>query len=92
MYDLVLAACRRAGFEPSQLLEVGETATLVVLVAAGHGVALVPASVQSLSVEGVTYVPLSGPESVDLLLARRDRRESAAVDQVAAVIEDCAGA
>ncbi|MET8575262.1 LysR family transcriptional regulator [Streptomyces sp. NPDC005012] len=91
MYDLVLAACRRAGFEPSQLLEVGETATLVVLVAAGHGVALVPASVQSLSVEGVTYVPLAGPESVDLLLARRDRRESAAVDQVAAVIEDCAG-
>jgi DNA-binding transcriptional LysR family regulator len=91
MYDLVLAACRRAGFEPAQVLEVGETATLVVLVAAGHGVALVPASVQSLHVEGVTYVPLSGGESVDLLLARRARRDSAAVDQVAAVVEDCAG-
>ncbi|MER5480952.1 LysR substrate-binding domain-containing protein [Streptomyces sp. NPDC002734] len=91
MYDLVLAACRRAGFEPSQVLEVGETATLVVLVAAGHGVALVPASVQSLHVEGVTYVPLTGGESVDLLLARRARRDPAAVDQVAAVVVDCAG-
>ncbi|NYV76220.1 LysR family transcriptional regulator [Streptomyces sp. UH6] len=91
MYDLVLAACRRAGFRPAQLLEVGETATLVVLVAAGHGVALVPASVRSLSVEGVTYVPLAEPESVDLLLARRARPESAAVDQVASVIVDCAG-
>ncbi|MEU3554693.1 LysR family transcriptional regulator [Streptomyces fragilis] len=91
MYDLVLAACRRAGFEPAQVLEVGETATLVVLVAAGHGVALVPASVQSLHVEGVTYVPLTGGESVDLLLARRTRRDPAAVDQVAAVVVDCAG-
>ncbi|WP_448316798.1 LysR substrate-binding domain-containing protein [Streptomyces sp. CO7] len=91
MYDLVLAACRRAGFEPAQVLEVGETATLVVLVAAGHGVALVPASVQSLHVEGVTYVPLTGGESVDLLLARRARRDPAAVDQVAAVVEECAG-
>ncbi|WP_151770350.1 LysR family transcriptional regulator [Streptomyces abyssomicinicus] len=91
MYDLVLAACRRAGFRPAQLLEVGETATLVVLVAAGHGVALVPASVRSLSVEGVTYMPLAEPESVDLLLARRARPESAAVDQVASVIVDCAG-
>ncbi|MFE5210594.1 LysR substrate-binding domain-containing protein [Streptomyces sp. NPDC056600] len=91
MYDLVLAACRRAGFEPAQVLEVGETATLVVLVAAGHGVALVPASVQSLHVEGVTYVPLTGGESVDLLLARRARRDPAAVDQVAAVVVDCAG-
>jgi DNA-binding transcriptional LysR family regulator len=90
MYDLVLAACGRAGFAPAQVLEVGETATLVVLVAAGHGVALVPASVQSLHVEGVTYVPLAGTEAVDLVLARRARRDSAAVDQVAAVIEDCA--
>ncbi|GAB2799869.1 LysR family transcriptional regulator [Streptomyces chlorus] len=89
MYDRVLSACRRAGFRPDPLLEVGETATLVVLVAAGHGVALVPQSVQSLSLDGVTYVPLTSPESVELVLARRTHRVSAATEQVASVIEDC---
>ncbi|MFJ2951554.1 LysR substrate-binding domain-containing protein [Streptomyces sp. NPDC087226] len=89
MYDRVLAACRRAGFEPSPLVEVSETATLVVFVAAGHGVALVPHSVQSLSLEGVTYVPLADPETVDLLLVRRAGRNSPATTHVAAVIEEC---
>ncbi|MBL3670388.1 LysR family transcriptional regulator [Streptomyces sp. M2CJ-2] len=89
MYDRVLSACRRAGFRPDPLIEIGETATLVVLVAAGHGVALVPQSVQSLSLEGVTYVPLTGSESVELMLARRTHRVSAATEQVASVIEEC---
>lgn len=90
MYDRVLAACERAGFRPVALTEVGETATLVVFVAAGHGVALVPQSVRSLSLDGVTYVPLAEPESVDLLLARRVSRNSPATEQVASVIEQCA--
>ncbi|MER5946272.1 LysR family transcriptional regulator [Streptomyces sp. NPDC001904] len=89
MYDLVLSACERAGFRPVSLTEVGETATLVVFVAAGHGVALVPQSVRSLSLEGVVYVPLADPEPVDLLLARRAERNSPATEQVASVIEQC---
>jgi DNA-binding transcriptional LysR family regulator len=89
MHGRVLAACARAGFEPSALVEVGETATLVVFVAAGHGVALVPESVQSLRVDGVTYLPLIETETVDLGLARRAGRNSAATEQVAALIEAC---
>ncbi|MFI8789030.1 LysR family transcriptional regulator [Streptomyces sp. NPDC055105] len=89
MYDRVLSACERAGFQPASLVEVGETATLVVFVAAGHGVALVPQSVQSLSLDGVTYVPLAEPESVTLALARRAHRNSPAAEQVASVIEQC---
>lgn len=89
MYDRVLAACDRAGFRPSSLVEVGETATLVVFVAAGHGVALVPQSVRSLRLDGVTYVPLAEPEPVDLVLARRTRPDSPAVERVASVIEQC---
>ncbi|MET9495658.1 LysR family transcriptional regulator [Streptomyces sp. NPDC006552] len=91
MYERVLSACARAGFHPDRLTEVGETATLVVFVAAGHGVALVPRSVRSLSLDGVTYVPLEEPETVDLLLARRAHRNSPAAEQVASVIERCAG-
>ncbi|MCT7351739.1 LysR substrate-binding domain-containing protein [Streptomyces sp. 15-116A] len=89
MYDRVLAACGRAGFQPASLVEVGETATLVVLVAAGHGVALVPESVQSLRLDGVTYVPLAETETVDLVLGRRTQRTSPAAEQVASVIEEC---
>jgi DNA-binding transcriptional LysR family regulator len=89
MYDRVLAACERAGFRPSPLVEVSETATLVVFVAAGHGVAVVPRSVRSLSLEGVTYVPLTDTETVGLLLARRTDRVSPATSRVAALIEEC---
>lgn len=89
MYDRVLAACDRAGFRPSSLVEVGETATLVVFVAAGHGVALVPQAVRSLRLDGVTYVPLAETEPVDLVLARRARPDSPATEQVASVIEHC---
>ncbi|WP_406134855.1 LysR family transcriptional regulator [Streptomyces sp. NBC_01089] len=92
MYDRVLSACARAGFQPSPLVEVGETATLVVLVAAGHGVALVPESVQSLRLDGVTYVPLAETETVDLVLGCRADRESPSVRQVASVIEECVDA
>ncbi|MGW8356244.1 LysR family transcriptional regulator [Streptomyces wedmorensis] len=89
MHDRVLEACARAGFQPSSLIEVGETATLVVLVAAGHGVALVPASVQSLRLDGATYLPLQNTETVDLVLGKRTQRNTPAVEQVAAVIERC---
>ncbi|WP_306192146.1 MULTISPECIES: LysR substrate-binding domain-containing protein [unclassified Streptomyces] len=89
MYDRVLAACRQAGFQPASLMEVGETATLVVFVAAGHGVALVPESVQSLRLGSVAYVPLAESESIDLALARLARRSTPAIEQVSAVIEEC---
>lgn len=89
MHGRVLAACARAGFEPSAPVEVGESATLVVFVAAGHGVALVPESVQSLRLDGVTYLPFVETEAVDLGLARRAGPNSPAAEQVAVVIEAC---
>ncbi|WP_409468141.1 LysR family transcriptional regulator [Streptomyces sp. HC307] len=89
MHDRVLDACARAGFEPAPLIEVGETSTLVVFVAAGHGVALVPESVQSLRLDGVTYAPLTETETVQLGLARRAGRNSPATERVATVVERC---
>ena len=41
------------------MIEVRETSTLVAFVAAGLGVALIPASVRSLALDGVAYRPLS---------------------------------
>jgi len=72
MHDAAEAACRKAGFTPRVAQEVGETATLVSLVAAGIGVALVPASVQHLRITGAVYRPLAGStQEVALAVASR---------------------
>lgn len=92
VYEAVLAACRRAGFAPSQVHEVGETSTLVSFVAAGLGVALVPASVQHLRITGAHYVPLAGTtEEVELALATRMGERSPQVARVRASAEALLG-
>jgi DNA-binding transcriptional LysR family regulator len=90
IHEQVLAACAQAGFEPTSILEVGETATLVVFVAAGLGVALVPEPVRSLGLDGVAYVPLTNAPTVELALAARDDLSPAA-QRVAAIVERCVG-
>ncbi|WP_280243318.1 LysR substrate-binding domain-containing protein [Nocardia abscessus] len=91
MHHLVLDACARAGFRPP-VLEVSETATLAVSVAAGLGVALAPEPVRSLGLDGVTYRHLQHPETVDLMLARRESEASPGVAAVAALVRAAAQA
>ena len=72
MYEAVMQACRQAGFLPTEVVEVRETATLVAFVAAGIGIALVPEPVRSLALEGVTYHGLSDVDPhTELVLATR---------------------
>lgn len=86
VHDAVLAACRAAGFTPRST-EVAETSTLVSFVAAGLGVAVVPASVQHLRITGATYRPLSGPvPTVELAVATRRGDESPVVRRVLDVV------
>jgi DNA-binding transcriptional LysR family regulator len=83
LHDAVYDACQRAGFQPSPVQEVAETATLVSFVAAGLGVALVPASVRHLTVTGAVYRALSGTtEEVALAVASRIGDESPVVKRV----------
>ena len=80
MYDAVMAVCRSVGFQPVEVVEVRETATLVAFVAAGIGVALVPEPVRSLAVEGVVYRLLSDVRfETELVLAVRAGEVSPAV-------------
>ncbi len=74
LHDAVEDACAAHGFEPVAAHEVAETATLVSFVAAGLGVSLVPASVQSMTVLGAVYRPLEDDTTrVELAAAwRRD--------------------
>ena len=89
MHGEVLAVCERAGFRPDPVLEVAETATLVVSVAAGLGVALVPEPVRSLVIEGARYVALMGSPTVGLALATRSEETSPAVRRVAEIVAGC---
>jgi DNA-binding transcriptional LysR family regulator len=77
MYDVVVGLFRDAGVEPHVRHEVGETSTLVTLVAGGLGVALVPEPVTALTLDGVVYRPLVRPvAAIELALAHRaDRAE-----------------
>ncbi|MBX7434384.1 LysR family transcriptional regulator [Mycobacterium sp. Y57] len=72
MNGVVTAMCADAGFVPRVRHEAMETSTLVTLVAAGLGVAIVPAPTAALDIAGVRYLPLTDAAlGVDLLAARR---------------------
>ncbi len=59
LYDHVVGLCRRAGFSPRVEQEAIQMQTIVSLVAAGMGVALVPASLVHMRRTGVVYRPLA---------------------------------
>jgi DNA-binding transcriptional LysR family regulator len=69
--DVVLDACRSAGFRPAVVQETLELSTAVALVGAGVGVSLVPASASALRLRGVVYRPLQPPVPTTRLLAVR---------------------
>lgn len=93
MSSIVFAVCADAGFVPRVRHEVMETSTLVTLVAAGLGVAIVPAPTAALDLAGVQYLPLT-PETVgvDLVAAHRAERPSPLIENVLSVLRSEAGA
>ena len=68
LYDDIMAVCAAAGFSPTVVQEANEMQTIVSLVSAGIGVALVPESMQAFSRPHLALRPLSG-SSVILRLA-----------------------
>ena len=83
IYDRTIAACQAAGFSP----RVGQLAPRITstlgLIAAGLGIALIPASMQRMAMDGVAYRRVTGslqPRAV-LSLASRRNDPSAIVQQ-----------
>ncbi|HEU4850379.1 MAG TPA: LysR substrate-binding domain-containing protein [Terrimesophilobacter sp.] len=67
-----LKTCLDAGFVPNTVQAVGDTHSLISLVAAGMGIALVPRSAQYFSVAGVSFLPLTQESTrIQLLLTWR---------------------
>ena len=90
-YDHLVSLCRQAGFSPKVAQEAGQMQTILSLVAAGLGVALIPASVQSLRSEGVVYKPLGEQvpgTGIAMIWQRRD--ESIMLKNFARVVREVA--
>jgi DNA-binding transcriptional LysR family regulator len=78
LYWQVLRLCANAGFRPQIAREVQELTTIVGLVDAGEGIAIVPADTRSIHLDGVAYVPLRDKEAFSTLyLAFRERDRNA---------------
>ena len=86
--EAVLRSCREAGFAPHQEHEAPGTAVLLALVAAGLGVALVPASVRALPLAGVVFRDVVDAATVELALAWRADEPSPVVRTVLAALDD----
>ncbi|WP_454674961.1 LysR substrate-binding domain-containing protein [Achromobacter pestifer] len=54
----IVAACQRAGFHPRVLQESSHALISLPLIAAGQGVAIVPAALRRISIDNVAYVDL----------------------------------
>ena len=100
MYDATIAACQAAGFNPrvgnlgastQQAPRIGSTLSLV---AAGLGVTFVPASLQRMNLDGLTYRKVAAGEHPRAMLGIASRRSdaSAVLKQFLAVVRKSARA
>ena len=90
-YDQVLRVCLEAGFSPAVAQEATQIHTMIGLVAAGLGVAMVPASAMNLTRRGVVYVPVRGTEAwVEIAAAYLKETASPVLEAFLAILRDTA--
>jgi len=92
LYEAMAAACLGAGFSPRLGQEAPRISTALSLVATGFGVALVPASMRRMALEGVTYRDLANAVEAKAFLSLAARRDeaSATVKRFVAVVRRAA--
>lgn len=92
LHDAITSMCQDAGFTPSFITEATEWYTIVSLVAAEAGVALLPASVRAFRRRGAVYRPIAGRQRhVELAVARRHGLPSAALRACLPIIGKVSG-
>lgn len=91
LYDRLVTLANLAGFQPSIIQHAQQINGLLALVAAGLGLALVPASMRSVHLAGVSYVALEDPNAYMLLaIASRANDHSLALQQFLATVSETA--
>lgn len=74
LYDSIIDACRKAGFDPVIVQFVPQLVSVITLVAADLGVSIVPASMSQLQIPGVAYRAIAGEAVPTAPLALAHRR------------------
>ncbi|AKC70215.1 LysR substrate-binding domain-containing protein [Pandoraea oxalativorans] len=84
--------CERAGFTPRVVQEARESTTIVALAASGLGVAVLPAAVRCIQIEGAHFMDFSEPDAHSaLLLGKRRDDNSPLVQAFVALCHEVAG-
>ena len=78
-HDLLISSMVSLGAHLRVVQYAPEMLTIIGLVAAGTGVSLVPESVNRLSLDGVTYRPVSGAPRSELVAVTRAGEDSSLV-------------
>jgi DNA-binding transcriptional LysR family regulator len=68
-FDCIIALCQQEGFSPDIVLEASQFHTIIGLVAAGIGIAIMPASMQRSRIEGVVFRTIAGGAETVLNMA-----------------------
>lgn len=68
LHDHVMGLCNQAGFAPRVAQEAREGVTILALIAAGTGIAILPDTYRNASIPGVVYQPLAAAASKSRLL------------------------
>lgn len=88
LYDQIISLCQQAQFSPNVAQEAVQMQTIVSLVAAEMGIALVPASLQNLQRTGVEYRTLQEPTpKAAIALVWRRQDPSPTVQRFLAVVQ-----
>lgn len=85
--DAFVRGCREAGFTPRREHEAPTTSVLLALVAAGLGVAVVPASARALPLDGMVFRDLVDAPRIGLALAWHREHPSPLVSTVVECLE-----
>lgn len=88
LYDQIISLCQQGGFSPNVVQEAIQMQTIISLVAADMGVAIVPLSLQNLQRTGVVYRPLqeSTPRAA-IAIAWRQLNPSATVQRFLEIVQ-----
>jgi DNA-binding transcriptional LysR family regulator len=78
VYDSIISACHRAGFDPKLGPAVPQVASTVPIVAAGLGVSIVPRCISRIHADGISYLRIEddAPRAAISLAYRRGDRSS----------------
>ena len=88
LYDQIISLCRMADFSPTVTQEAVQMQTIISLVAADMGIAIVPESIQNLQRPGVEYRPIQAQTPMaSITLVWRQADPSPTVQRFLATVE-----